>query len=64
VFFSEKYDTYESVDAGIGGLFEQANPGIWTEVAPVGTPEPGSLFLLVAGIAALGLAISLRNSLA
>jgi hypothetical protein len=45
--------------------FGQANSGqngSWTEV--VSTPEPGSLLLLGAGITALALAISLRNSLA
>jgi hypothetical protein len=34
--------------------------GTWTEV--VSTPEPGTLVLLCAGIAALALAISLRNA--
>jgi hypothetical protein len=61
VFFSEKYDTYEATDAGIGGLYEQANPGIWTEVAPVGTPEPNTLILLGAGITALALTITLQK---
>jgi hypothetical protein len=61
VFFSQRYDNYEATDFGIGGLYVQANHGIWAEVAPVGIPEPNTLILLGAAMGALALTITLQK---
>jgi PEP-CTERM motif len=50
----------EATDSGTGGLDVVGNRGTWTEV--VSTPEPGSLLLLGAGLAALALAIHARGN--
>jgi hypothetical protein len=52
---------FDNVSDFNGGYLvnETGNPGVWTEV--VSTPEPNSLLLLSAGIAALALTISLQK---
>jgi hypothetical protein len=57
VMRSVAYDHAESTDFGPAGS-EQGNRGTWTEVTPVSTPEPNTVVLLGAGLAALALAIS------
>ena len=53
-------DARDEVDAP--GVYDvvQSDPGTWTEA--VSTPEPGSLLLLAAGLAALALAIHARGN--
>jgi hypothetical protein len=52
---------FDNVSDFNGGYLvnEAGNPGVWTEV--VSTPEPNSLLLVGAGIAALALTISLQK---
>jgi hypothetical protein len=51
-FFSQNYDNgTEATDSGVGGLYVQGNHGSWVD--PVGTPEPGTLILLIAGLAVI-----------
>ena len=53
------FDIAWNDDGSFGQVVTPNNPGVWTAV--VSTPEPGSLLLLGAGIAALALTISLQK---
>lgn len=49
--FSERYDNYEATDAGVGGLYVQANHGVWSDPpAPIAAPEPKSIVLASIGL--------------
>jgi hypothetical protein len=53
-FWSQNYDRgYETTDIGIGGLMVQGNMGTWSD--PVSTPEPSTMALVIAGLAAVTL---------
>lgn len=55
-------DYVNNHDGALGQVWVVNNPGTWTEVSAVATPEPSSLLCLIVGIAVLTLAIYVSRS--
>ncbi len=62
LYSTPNVDQASDHDGSAGQVYVVGNPGVWTEV--VATPEPSSVFLLVAGLAALAMALSFKINLA